>query len=356
MGGSTTLSLSYAMVADYTVHSKRGRFLSPMMTATNIGPSIGPVIGGGVILATGEPRWAFWTLVIFGSSALLLIAFTMRETNRSIVGNGSTSPWGFWRSYWDIFIAWNKGRCDRKSIRGQNHPENSLNLDEDRTLSCTDVSSTTITGRGVFKIPNPFMSLKLLFYKDAFTVLYLAASPYASWYSISASIPLIYGTEYGVNGLLVGCCYLAGGGEILAGGLIAGKLMDWNYKYTARNVGLSINRTSGDEISQFPIEMARSRGSYTILTVSTFVFVGYGWVVQYRIHVAVPLLMQFYLGTKCTILHQIYSALLVDIFPGRSGTTGASNNICRCAASAVVVAILQPLVERIDRSLIFTFS
>ncbi|CAG8961481.1 hypothetical protein HYFRA_00013933 [Hymenoscyphus fraxineus] len=238
IGGSATLALSYAMVADYTVHSERGRFLGPMMTATNIGPSIGPVIGRGVILATGEPRWALWTLVIFGSSALLLIAFTMRETNRSIVGNGSTSPRGFWRGYWDIFIAWNKGRCDRKSIRGQNHPENSINLDEDRTLSYTDVSSTTITGKGVFKIPNPFMSLKLLFYKDAFTVLYLAASPYASWYSISSSIPLIYGTEYGFNGLLVGCCYLAGGGGILAGGLIAGKLMDWNYNFQSKWLGL----------------------------------------------------------------------------------------------------------------------
>jgi MFS family permease len=38
MGGSATLSLAYAVVADYTVHAERGRFLSPMMTATNIGP------------------------------------------------------------------------------------------------------------------------------------------------------------------------------------------------------------------------------------------------------------------------------------------------------------------------------
>lgn len=53
IGGSATLSLAYAVVADYTVHSERGRFLSPMMTATNIGPSIGPIISGGTILATG---------------------------------------------------------------------------------------------------------------------------------------------------------------------------------------------------------------------------------------------------------------------------------------------------------------
>lgn len=56
MGGSATLSLAYAVVADYAVHSERGKFLGPMMVATNIGPSIGPPIGGGAILATGDSR------------------------------------------------------------------------------------------------------------------------------------------------------------------------------------------------------------------------------------------------------------------------------------------------------------
>lgn len=268
----------------------------------------------------------------------------MRETNRSIVGNGAIFPKGFWCSYLDIIVA-------RSRFGGnKNQQKNTISMGVPPVSS----SDAKITGKGVFKIPNPFMSLKLLFYKDTFTILCLAALPYSSWYSISASIPLIYGVEYGFNGLLVGCCYLAGGAGILAGGLIAGKLMDWNYKYTAKKAGLSIDRTSGDNISQFPIEKARSWGSYTILIVSTFVFIGYGWVVQYHVHVAVPLLMQFYLGPKCTVLHQIYSALLVDIFPGKSGTAGASNNICRCAASAIVVAVLQPLVDLIGRSWFFT--
>lgn len=80
-GGSATLSLAYAVVADYAPHSQRGRFLGPMMTATYIGPCIGPIIGGGDVLATGDVRWAFRTLLVFGSVSLILIVFAMRETN-----------------------------------------------------------------------------------------------------------------------------------------------------------------------------------------------------------------------------------------------------------------------------------
>lgn len=40
------MSLAYAVVTDVTVHSERGRFLAPMLTATNLGPCAGPVIGG----------------------------------------------------------------------------------------------------------------------------------------------------------------------------------------------------------------------------------------------------------------------------------------------------------------------
>ncbi len=38
-------------------NSRRERnVLAPMLAATNLGPCVGPVIGGGAILATGNPR------------------------------------------------------------------------------------------------------------------------------------------------------------------------------------------------------------------------------------------------------------------------------------------------------------
>ncbi|KAB5528099.1 major facilitator superfamily transporter [Coniochaeta sp. 2T2.1] len=317
-GGSATLSLAYSVVSGYAVHAERGKFLAPMVTATNIGPSIGPPIGGGAILATGDPRWAFWTLVIFGGSALTLVAISMRETNRRIVGNGSVPAKGIWRAWWDTIFS----------------PSSTPTL----------LSKPTSTSEPT----NPHPPT------DSFTILYLAASPYGAWYTITASIPLIYGLEYRFNDLSVGLCYLAGGAGILAGGFVAGRMMDHNYRHVASTLGLTIDRNQGDDIRSFPIEMARSRGSYTLLLLTTLAFVGYGWVVEKKTHPALPLVLQFGLGCGVTVLHQVYSALLVDVFPDTPGTAGASNNICRCAVAAAGVAVLQPLVDAVGRGWFFT--
>ncbi|KAF6816730.1 hypothetical protein CPLU01_13785 [Colletotrichum plurivorum] len=302
IGGSATLSLAYVVVADYAVPAERGRFLGPMMAATNVGPSIGPIMGGGAILATGNIVWGFLALVIFGASALSLIVLSMRETNRGVVGNESVRPAGPWRTWWDIVFA-----------QGKHFDAREVEIDDGT--------------------PSPIRS---------------------DDYTITTSIPLIYGVDYGFNDLLVGCCYLAGGAGIILGGVVAGRLMDSNYRYTARESGLPVDRVAGDDMRTFPIERARSRGSYSIIAVSAFAFVGYGWAVERHAHVAVPLVLQFYLGCKSTVVHQVYSALLVDIFPDKPGTAGASNNICRCALSAALVAALQPAVDAMGRSWFFT--
>ncbi|KAK8123809.1 hypothetical protein PG999_003727 [Apiospora kogelbergensis] len=260
----------------------------------------------------------------------------MRETNRKAVGNGAIRPKGMWRAWMDL------SRHSMHSTSGYVNGE-------------PQSEQASPTGKGRWTFPNILSPVKILFHKDAFTVLYLAASPYASWYAVTTSIPLIYRDVYGYKELVVGLCYLAGGGGILVGGLIAGRLMDWNYKHVAKQSGYSVDKRAGDDMRKFPIERARSRGSYTMILISVIGFVGYGWAVQCRVHPAVTLVLQAVLGALVTILHQIYSASLVDIFPDKPGTAGAANNICRCATSAVLVAALQPLVDAIGRSWFFTF-
>ncbi|KXG50321.1 Major facilitator superfamily domain, general substrate transporter [Penicillium griseofulvum] len=94
IGGSAVMSLAYAVVADISPHSERGKILGPMLTSTNLGPCIGPVIGGGSILASGDAMWCFWALVIFG--------MILPETARTVVGNGAVDPQGIWRTWWTM--------------------------------------------------------------------------------------------------------------------------------------------------------------------------------------------------------------------------------------------------------------
>lgn len=227
------------------------------------------------------------------------------------------------------------------------------NLQGEKVPESTNGANEAPTGNGRLVVPNPFVSLRLIFYYDTFISLWLATSPYAVWYLMQTSIPIIYSQGhggYGFEDVYVGLCYLPGAAGVISGGLIAVRMLDKDYKHVATSIGWSEDSEEVD----FHIEKARSRFSLVILTVSMLVLTGFGWAVQYAVHPAVPLIFQFYLGAKCTISLQVYSSLLVDIFLDKSGTIAASNNIMRCGLSAAFVAALDPLDGAIGHGWFFT--
>jgi len=344
VGGSTTLSLAYAAVADISLHADRGRFLAPVLTVANVGPCIGPIISGGLVLASSDPRWVFRALLILGGSGVLLIGWTMPETNRNVVGNGSVPAKGIWRRWWSpIGSTW----------RRRPSQDASAEKGESTVPIPPEPRDTQPTGRGKLILPNPMTSIRLIFYPDTFLALWVAASPYAIWFCVQTSITPIFTNNYRFNELQVGASFLTGAVGIIVGGFISGWMMDKNYRFVAQSAGFTIDRVRGDDLTNFPIEYARSRGSITLMLTSLWATVLYGTVVQKRVHPAVPLLMQAFLGCKCTVLHQNFSALIVDYFPDRPGTAAAANNITRCTLAAAAVAILDPLNRAIGREWVF---
>lgn len=107
-GGSAIVSLAYAVVADLVTSAERGSMLGPLLASGNIGPCIGPIIGGAVVTSS-HPMWCFWTLVIFGAVSFLMIAWTLPETRRTIVGNGSVRAQSIWKTWWSVMVDWRLG-------------------------------------------------------------------------------------------------------------------------------------------------------------------------------------------------------------------------------------------------------
>lgn len=185
-------------------------------------------------------------------------------------------------------------------------------------------------------------------------MLWMAASPYAVYYCVQTSIPSIYKDIYNYNDFDIGLTYLTGGAGVVLGGIANGRLTDHNYQATAKRIGHTVDKVSGDDMNHFPIERARARGSQLLLGVYICALAGYGRAVQENSHQSIPLILQFVLGTACTCFQQTFNALLVDIFPGSPSTAAASGNITRCALSAVAVAVMQPLVDAMGRGWFFT--
>ena len=204
---------------------------------------------------------------------------------------------------------------------------------------------------GKMKVGSPF---RIVFYKDTALTLWMAASAYANYYCIQVSNPPVYKDIYHFNELEIGLAYLPGGAGVVLAAYANGKLMDRNYAITAKDIGHEIDRVTGDDLDIFPIERARVRLCWILLSISSCGWIGYGWALENSVHVSVPLILQFMHGFLCTCVLQTFNALLVDTFPKDPSAAAMSGNITRCALSALYVALLQPLVKAIGRGWYFT--
>lgn len=345
LGASAVLAIAYGVIADVCPPAERGGMQGLTMGAANLAVCLGPVIGGLVALRSGSYEWVFWALVLFGASIFLTVGLGLPETARSIVGNGNVEATGWGKSWWSLL----RGRSKRKGDAAE--MEESSEAEGERSGGAAKIGAGK---KAKFKMANPMAAIRILFWKDTALVLWMAGSPYAVWYAVQASIPSIYKDIYHFNELQIGLSYLTGGFGTVSGGYLNGKLMDRNYKATARSIGHTVDKVSGDDLNGFPVERARARGSYYLLAIYIAALAGYGWSVQARAHEAVPLVLQYVLAALCTSFQQTFNALLVDIFPASPSTAAASGNVTRCALSAILVAVLQPLVGVIGRGWFFT--
>ena len=147
--------------------------------------------------------------------------------------------------------------------------------------------------------------------------------------------------------------------------------MDRDYRFTARAHGVPIDRCKGDDLAIFHIERARFHSSWYMIAIAVTTIAGYGWSIAARVvrspctplasyklimakQVAVPLILQFFIGGSITVLFNMCGTLLTDINHQHPATAQASSNIVRCALSAAGLAVLQVLIDHIGVGWTFT--
>lgn len=327
-GGSAIPPIAYGIVADVAVVSERGRMLGPMLSTCNAISAIGPVIGGAVALSTNGYIWVFLALLIAAVVSLLVVGFTLPETARNVVGNGTKPAHGVWRTWWSFF----PGTTQQK--RSENK------------ISDTTEKPLQVDAKPTWRTLSAFASLRIIFYPDAAAVLWMVASSYSVYYTFQVAIPVIFEEIYGYNELEIGLTFLPGLAGMTIGGIIAGKLVDRNFSTTAQKYNA--------DVKDVPLETARYRRCFPFIIFEMGLVAGYGWAVQSHVHPSIPLIMQFFICGTSTLLSHTSSALLVDIFPDTPSTAYASGQIMRCGLSAASAAILQPLVDAVGRGWYFT--
>ncbi|KAH7035814.1 major facilitator superfamily domain-containing protein [Microdochium trichocladiopsis] len=315
-GASGTIALVYAVVADLAPRSERGRYMGVVGGGITMGPALGPVLGGILAQYLGWPA-IFWFLVIFTVTWLVPFILAVPETARNVVGNGSIPPRGWNMTLLDYFR-------DRKRRSG-----------------------APPRPRQKIPLPNPLVTLKLLLRKEMGMLLLYNGALFLGFQAVSATLSTRLFEAYGFNELQLGLCYLPLGLGCTISSVANGYIVDWNYRRTAKRLGVVIDRKSGVEAPGFPIERVRVEVALPQILLGVLVYIGYAWSFYFRAHIAVPLVLSFFIGLCVTGAFSVINILLVDLTPDAPASATAANNLIRCAYGAISIAVIEDVIGRI---------
>ena len=282
----------------------------------NLGPMLAPCIGpalGGVLSQELGWRSIFWTLVIMVATCLLCIALFLPETLRSIAGNGSIPVPKRLRAIVPI--------VGRKASH--------------------EIYDPATKAKSKHSI-NPFV---LFTYPDVIVLLTFTGMVYAVNYTITATISSSFHKIYPeLSETVIGLCYLPSGAGMIIGSTMTGKMLDWEY---AR-----IKKTAGEK---FTIEYARLRIMPFYLVLFIVCVIGWGWTIQARAHMAVPLVLGVFLGWTSIGILNTTMTLNIDILQSRSSGATACTNLVRCSLAAIMISIIDRMASAWGDGWTYTF-
>ncbi|KJR87943.1 uncharacterized protein SPSK_07321 [Sporothrix schenckii 1099-18] len=326
-GSSGTLALGFAVVADVAVSAERGKYMGIVGAGINVGPALSPVLGGILAQYLGW-RSIFWFCCIVTACLLIPYILLVPETARNVVGNGSIPPRWINMTLLDF-------------IRQRRHP--------------VPLADRPQPPKTKIRFPNPLRTLSVVLEKDLSLILAYTAILYVVFIMIVATLSTIFTDIYHLNELQIGLCYLPYGVGCCTASILQGHLLDWNYRRTARKIGFTIDYRRGDDLSKFPIEQARLYPMAPMVALGVCTVIAYGWVLEYRLPLAVPLVLIFFVGLFVVGSFSILSTLIMDLYPQAPATAVAAVNLVRCLFGAAVMVFIESMMVRLGRGWNFTF-
>ncbi|CAF3480483.1 unnamed protein product, partial [Fusarium graminearum] len=113
----------------------------------------------------------------------------------------------------------------------------------------------------------------------------------------------------------------------------------------ARKHDITINARAGDDIDNFPIEEARFRSIWYLISVGAVSLIGYGWAIHFQANMAVPLVLHFLIGCSTAIIFNMCGTLLVDVHPKSPSSAQAANSIVRAFLAGGSTGLVQVFID-----------
>ncbi|KAF8640674.1 hypothetical protein AX17_000331 [Amanita inopinata Kibby_2008] len=318
-GSASTIALGAGIIGDISTPEERGGFFGFFTMGPMVGPAIGPVIGGVLSDRLGW-RSIFWFLCIAASLCLVMMLLFLPETLRALVGDGSIILHGVYRPIIPLIGRKRHARTTRQTCQQAKAPCNPL---------------------------------RLLAYLDIQLLLGMNAIINAVFYGVLATISTLFHRAYPfLNGTTLGLCYLSIGGGMMIGSSVTGKVLDLEYRTFKKKVShdaqvAEMQKGPSTVIFDFPVEQARLRLLPYLAAIAAVACAGYGWCLEKQVHIAVPIILQFIMGYAAISVMSSTSTLMIDLVPGQSSSVTACSNLVRCTFAAVVVSVIELIIDAI---------
>ncbi|KAF8307790.1 MFS general substrate transporter [Clavulina sp. PMI_390] len=354
VGSSPTIALGAGIVGDIAAPVERGKYMGLVFAGIMVGPCIGPVFG-----ALLDARWGwrsiFWFMGVGSASAMVPMIFFLPETLRSLVGNGSIPARGFSRSLWSVIQA---GKQER-------------------------LVSPSVVPDAKKKSGNPLIALTYILEKDVAIILFFNGFQTTTMFAILTSLSNVMQKSYNLStsetgltlhvtpfrvrsekvymmNLTISLCSLPIGFSMFISNVISGRVLDWEFRRmraklakqkqddqetSSQNVVTATKKMDPNDLLEFPVEHARMRLLPLYCIVSWSATIAYGWLLETKQPLVAPLIMQFIAGYNIMAILQISQVMLVDLYPARSASVTANNNLIRCLTSAAGTASINPMTN-----------
>ncbi|KAI7870105.1 major facilitator superfamily domain-containing protein [Mucor mucedo] len=325
-GSSSAIAVGAGIIGDIATPMERGGYMGLFSMGTMLGPLLGPVLGGIVSYRLGW-RWIFWVLSMLVTPLWFAIVLFLPETLRALVGDGSgyanPTPLQYWR--------------------------------RERKIASKQLEDIEKPPRSRFLVlPNPFQSWVYLKERVVLIILLYNSLQYAGLYCVITSVTDLFSNAYGINEVQVGLCFLSNGVGASLGSYTSGRILDWRFKTIAKSLGIDEKNANSNIPEDFPIKEARMGITWIWGIAFNVAMIAYGWSLFYKIHIAVPIILNFILSFTATSTFNATNTLLIDLFPNNSAAIIGSNNLTRCLLGAGAVLTVQPGVHLMGIGWFFT--
>ena len=322
-GSASTIAIGAGVLGDITTREERGGYMGVFQAGLLVPLAVGPILGG-VFAGTLGWRAIFWFMVIYGGAFLAVMMLFLPETLRSLVGNGSVPAKGLQKPLWAHLF------------QREKYAEKPEEAEKDlETIAPKKKARLDLLG-----------PLRILFSLQVGLVIIFLSIYYTVWQMTVTAMSTLFARTYDLTEIQIGLTFIANGAGCFLGTLTTGKLLDIDY----RRIKSSYTGNTAD----FPLEKARLRTIWLwsgLQCASSLIF---GWTLQQRVHISVPIICTFILGWAATSTQSVISTYLVDAFPSRGASATAALNFSRCLIGAGGTSAVLPLINAINVGWAFT--